>query len=645
MKNDKFRSQMVSIGIKVGVFVILGVMLITNTGAGDCDCGGNCCGTGSGTGAPTTTTTTVTAGLPVTMTFMASVDSVNDYNGPLTFTVNGVTYNSVDQTVAAKSLDTVTVTYVSGGPPGAAFNDIWYGTTEHSDFSNGPTVTFTLGAHNYNVLFSFEHGNITVNAALDGKPWTGSISYGLLGPDSATGTKVPQSYQYVKVGSYTVNYLSGGPPKARFTDITPANTQNIGGGSFSTFTINFKSNNRLNVEATLDGDPWEGALSFSISGAAALSGTQVNRIFANVDPGHYILNYLSGGPDHAVLKNIIPAGVDMTADNEAVFRLEFISLGDVTVNGTLDNVQWSGPCNYTLTGPVTLTGTTLPQTFSNIPLGDYLLTYQSGGPENTDLNLISPSATQSVLRGKPAQYTLEFASRGTITVTSSMYTSNWNGPCSYEITGNTPNGPVTLSGTEVPFTFTDLPLGQYTLTYLSGGPDSYEYYGVYPSDTLELNQAGNGGKFQIRFVLPQVVVVVPPATADLSITAAGVYTGAAGTYTITVTNSGPVAATGVIVTLTLPPDEDGAGTLFPVSYASDVPSQGVYAAGVWTIGTINNGSTVTLTVNVTIAGGVTLFNNFTATAQVTTSPVPDPDSIPGNNNPAEDDQASATFTS
>ncbi|WP_457618396.1 FG-GAP-like repeat-containing protein, partial [Lutibacter sp.] len=64
-------------------------------------------------------------------------------------------------------------------------------------------------------------------------------------------------------------------------------------------------------------------------------------------------------------------------------------------------------------------------------------------------------------------------------------------------------------------------------------------------------------------------------------------------YTISITNNGPSNATLVSLTDILPTG---------LAYLSDVPSQGTYnsATGVWTIGTINNGSTITLVLNATV---------------------------------------------
>ncbi len=105
------------------------------------------------------------------------------------------------------------------------------------------------------------------------------------------------------------------------------------------------------------------------------------------------------------------------------------------------------------------------------------------------------------------------------------------------------------------------------------------------------------------------------------------------TFTITVYNDGPDAATNVTVEDILP-----AG----LTYVSDTPSQGSYnnVTGIWTVGTLNNGATATLQITAQVTGSGTITN----TAQVETSDQYDPDSTPGNSNPAEDDQKSASIT-
>lgn len=105
------------------------------------------------------------------------------------------------------------------------------------------------------------------------------------------------------------------------------------------------------------------------------------------------------------------------------------------------------------------------------------------------------------------------------------------------------------------------------------------------------------------------------------------------TFTITVTNSGTIPATGVTVTDVLP-----AG----LTFVSATPSTGTYnnTTGLWTVGSINNGGNASLNIVATVATSDVKVN----TAQVSAANEIDIDSTPGNGNAQEDDQASVTVT-
>lgn len=131
-----------------------------------------------------------------------------------------------------------------------------------------------------------------------------------------------------------------------------------------------------------------------------------------------------------------------------------------------------------------------------------------------------------------------------------------------------------------------------------------------------------------------ITITEPICSADLSITKtvddATPSVGDTIVYTVTVTNGGPDAATGVAVTDLLP-----AG----LSYVSNVPSQGTYisSTGVWTVGAIANGASKTLAITATVDTG-TGSDTITNTAEVTASDQTDADSTPDNDILAEDDQ-------
>ena len=116
--------------------------------------------------------------------------------------------------------------------------------------------------------------------------------------------------------------------------------------------------------------------------------------------------------------------------------------------------------------------------------------------------------------------------------------------------------------------------------------------------------------------------------ADLSITKTDspdpVIAGTDLTYTITVSNHGPLDTTGVVVTDTLPSG---------VTYKSNAPSQGSYTSGtgIWDVGSLSNGASATLALVVTVDSSTTakLTNKVTVSGNET-----DPNS--DNNTYSED---------
>lgn len=132
-------------------------------------------------------------------------------------------------------------------------------------------------------------------------------------------------------------------------------------------------------------------------------------------------------------------------------------------------------------------------------------------------------------------------------------------------------------------------------------------------------------------------VTVPSQIADLALSKTvsnlAPNVGSNVTYTITVSNAGPDAATGVIVSEVIPTG---------LALISTAPSQGSYDAvnGEWQVGTIANGAQATLQVLVRVTGLAPISN----TAEVKSARQFDPNSTPNNRVPTENDQASVTIT-
>jgi uncharacterized repeat protein (TIGR01451 family) len=109
------------------------------------------------------------------------------------------------------------------------------------------------------------------------------------------------------------------------------------------------------------------------------------------------------------------------------------------------------------------------------------------------------------------------------------------------------------------------------------------------------------------------------------------------TFTLTLANAGPDAATNVAVTDLLP-----AG----LTFVSSNPSVGTYASGtgIWTVGSLASGANATLQIVATVAGTAPLTPTITNNAQVTAADGFDPNSTVNNGiGNGEDDQASVVL--
>ncbi|MGL2994043.1 PKD domain-containing protein [Flavobacterium sp. TSSA_36] len=133
------------------------------------------------------------------------------------------------------------------------------------------------------------------------------------------------------------------------------------------------------------------------------------------------------------------------------------------------------------------------------------------------------------------------------------------------------------------------------------------------------------------------VTLIPVEKSDLSLTktiSAGPYlVGSNVTFTITVSNAGPSAATAVNVTDFLPSG---------YTYISHTSTGTTYtlATGSWDVGTINSGASKVLSV----VARINATGDYRNVAEVVFSNQSDPDSTPGNNNLTEDDQQQVAIT-
>lgn len=120
----------------------------------------------------------------------------------------------------------------------------WYFTAMKSGYDTkswSDTITTTCTKYQYITKSATPVGTIDIFANFNGQAWSGSISYKLTGPETYNGSSVPQILSNKPVGTYTITYISGGPPNSILQSITPSATQTLSNGGIIAFTFNFIS--------------------------------------------------------------------------------------------------------------------------------------------------------------------------------------------------------------------------------------------------------------------------------------------------------------------------------------------------------------------------------------------------------------------
>ncbi|MBI2446393.1 MAG: hypothetical protein HYV51_01050 [Parcubacteria group bacterium] len=120
-------------------------------------------------------------------------------------------------------------------------------------------------------------GTLQLRATLNGVPWSGIITYNVSSPLGVTTTTriLPYDNSSAPTGDYTYTYISGGPPGATFTGITPSSSQTLSLGETITFTFNF---------VTLPGD-----FTLSVGGGLACNSVPLSWTASSGADGYRIL--------------------------------------------------------------------------------------------------------------------------------------------------------------------------------------------------------------------------------------------------------------------------------------------------------------------------------------------------------------------
>ncbi|MBW4519692.1 MAG: DUF11 domain-containing protein [Scytolyngbya sp. HA4215-MV1] len=291
----------------------------------------------------------------------------------------------------------------------------------------------------------------------------------------------------------------------------------------------------------------------------------------------------------------------------------------------------SGTVSTSASGTITNTATVAPSSGTIDPTpANNSATDITTITASADLSITKTDGKTSITPGSPTAYTITVTNNGSSTVNSVTVTDTV--PASIQSPVFTPSIGSYNSSTGA-WTGLNLATGQSIVLTVSGtvatsatGTITNTATVTPPTGTADSNNTNNSATDTTT--ITSIADLRLTKTVDVPVPAVG----ATITYTVRVTNVGPSDATNVAVQDLLP-----AG----LTFSSATPSQGSYdnTTGLWTVGTIADGSNAALQ----IAAIVNTSELITNTAEVSASDQIDPNSTPNNQISGENDQASVSI--
>ena len=513
---------------------------------------------------PTWTVGTIDSGSSATLTIEATVDAGTS-GSTITNTVSGVTLDQTDSNATADDpSESITV--------GNSTDLVIGKTVDDATPDEGDTVTFTVTVANSGPARAT---NVSIDDAL---------------PAGLTiGTVTPSQGSYT-APTWTIGTIDAGSSAT----LTIQASVNAGqAGSTITNTVTNVTLDQVDSNATAD-DPSE-SVTVGNSTDLVIGKTVDNATPDEGDTITFTVTVTNSGPARATsvtIDDVLPPGLtagtvtpsqgSWAAPTWNIGTIDSGSSATLTIQATVD----AGTAGSTISN--TVTNVTFDQTDSNVTTDDLSESITVGN--TTDLvigktvNDAAPDEgdtvtfTVTVTNSGPAQATnvsIDDAlpaglTAGTVTPSQGSWTApTWavgtidSGSSATLMIQATVNAGT--AGSTITNTVTNVVLDQVDNNTTADDP----------SESVTVGNSTD-------LVVAKIVDDNSPDEGDTV------------TFTVTVTNSGPARATSVTIDDVLPPGLT-AGTV--------TPSQGIWAAPTWTVGTIDTGSSATLTIQATVDAG------------------------------------------
>ncbi|GEM_PF-5136872 len=153
--------------------------------------------------------------------------------------------------------------------------------------------------------------------------------------EAFTGTPTPETISsFVNSGNQVPPITRGGLVNGsykwqyRAVDSKGAASQwrEFGTAGNTDFIVNITQTGTVMANATLNGSPWSGNVSYRITGAQTIDGSSVPQTYPNRQAGTYTISYISGGPSGATFKDITPSATQtLSAGGTITFTMNFTS--------------------------------------------------------------------------------------------------------------------------------------------------------------------------------------------------------------------------------------------------------------------------------------------------------------------------------
>lgn len=602
---------------------------------------------------PVTTTVAPVADVGVRKSGPAAVFAGTNFNYTITVTNSGP--STASNVVASDVLPTnvVFVSASSGGTTNAGIATWSLGTLAANATTN-LTLTVTAPA-----------GGILTNTASVNSPGDPNPTNNTSPPvtttvtpvaDLAIGKSGPASVLAASNFTYNISITNLGPSTAGgvvVTDSLPVGVTFVsasGGGttnagivnwSLGTLAVNATTNLTLTVTAPASGALTNTASVNSPTGDSNPTNNTSPPVTTTVIPSADVVvtevgptNVLAGGTIiyTVTVTNSGPstAGNVVINDNLPTNSIFVSTTGGGTNNNgivtwpTIPALTSGGTFTFTVTVTAPPTGPLTNTVSGSSPTGDPNPANNNGtSPSAIVITTVTPVADLAVFKTGPANvsaggsitYTITVTNLGPSSVSGVMATDAL--PAAVTYANSTGGG--SLSGGTVTWTLGALAGGtatNVTVTVTAPASGSFTNIAQAGSSTADPNPTNNNGTVPGSQV---TTTVTPTPVADIGVTKTGpanVFAGTNFSYTITVTNSGPAAASNVVASDVLPTN-----VVFVSASGGGTTNAGVAS---WPVGTLAAGGTTNLTLTVTAPAGGTITNVATVT-----SATADPN--PGNN--------------